>query len=409
MRKFKFTLLLSLGLCACSHPEIELVDFTSSTFEVISVQKSSVFDRSGNLNPEVKIMEDPNIDIPDTKVARTDISTMFRDLLGVMHHKDLIHIAGIYEGHDVDMSELKLSGKLIIPAEGKIKNMILVSHYTIGANYECPSETFPLEALLADKGYALVIPDYIGFGITADRVHPYMHSESTARSVVDMAIAVRDYLAHIGRSPEDNRVILFGYSQGGATTLAVMDLLQDDYAAKFPIKRVYAGGGPYDLAATYDSAMEDGVTGIPCAIPMIVQGVNAGEHLNLDLSAFFKPFLLENYSDWINSKAYTVHEINTMIQSNNLREIMTEEGCDKTNHETAILYQALLANSVLNFTPHAPIYLFHSRDDQTVPFINALRAEEHFKNNNIHLDFGNYGSHPMGCVRFILTVYKDLP
>ena len=407
MRKFKFTLILGLGLCACTHPEVEFMDF--STFEVISVQKSSVFDRFGNLNPEVMVMEDPNIDIPDTKVARTDLSTMFRDLLGVTHHKDLIHIAGVYQGHDVDDSPLKLSGKLIIPAEGKIKNMILVSHYTIGANYECPSETFPLEALLAAKGYALVIPDYIGFGVTADRVHPYMHAESTARSVVDMAFAVRPYLEHIGRAPEDNKVILFGYSQGGATTLAVMDLLQDDYPDLFPIKKVYAGGGPYDLAATYDTAMEEGVTGIPCAIPMIVQGVNAGEHLNLDMSAFFKPYLLDNYSDWINSKAYTVHEINTKIQSNNLREIMTEEGCDKSNHETAVLYQALLANSVLNFHPHAPIYLFHSRDDQTVPFVNALRAEEYFKTYDLRLDFGHYGAHPLGCVRFILTVYKDLP
>ena len=28
MRKFSFTLILGLGLCACTHPEVEFVDFT---------------------------------------------------------------------------------------------------------------------------------------------------------------------------------------------------------------------------------------------------------------------------------------------------------------------------------------------------------------------------------------------
>jgi pimeloyl-ACP methyl ester carboxylesterase len=408
MRKTRYALLLLLCLCACRHPEVELMDF--STFEVISVRKSSVVDRNGNLNPEVMVMEEPNLsDDPDTKVARTSVQTMFQSMLGTIHHKDLLHIAGIFQGHDIDNSPLKQSGKLIIPAEGKIKNLILVSHYTIGANFESPSETFPLEALLAAKGYAMVIADYIGFGITSNRVHPYMHTESTARSVVDMALAVKPYLEHIGRAPESEEVILFGYSQGGSTTLAVMDLLQDEYADEFPIRKVYAGGGPHDLAATYDKAMELNITGIPCAIPMIVQGVDIGENLALEMSDFFKPRLLDHYDEWINSKAFTVHEINKLIDTRDLRDIMTEEGRDKTNPKTAILYQALLANSVLNFQPRAPIFLFHSRDDETVPFINALRAEELFKTYDLRLDFGNYGPHAVACVRFIFTVYKDLP
>ena len=284
-----------------------------------------------------------------------------------------------------------------------------MSHYTIGANFECPSETFPMEALFAAKGYAVAVADYIGFGITADRVHPYMHTESTARSVVDMGLAVIPYLEHIGRAPENNEVILFGYSQGGSTTLAVMDMLQDEFFDEMPIKMVYAGGGPYDLAATFDVSMETGVTGIPCAIPMIVQGVNEGENLGLDMADFFKPRLLENYKDWINSKRYTVSQINKNIQSKDLHDIMTDEGRDKNSRGTARLYTALLKNSTLNFRPYSPIYLFHSRQDQTVPFINALKAEQYFKGNDIRYDFGDYGIHSMGAVRFILTAYKDLP
>ena len=411
MDKLKHIAFLVLVVGACSHPEVDLVNLdTFESFKVISVKSGDYFEEDGSLNPEVKIMEDSSLDAdPETKVASTDIASFARDIIGSHESKKLLHIAGIYKGHDVDGSPLEQSGKLILPTSGKIKNLILVSHYTIGANFECPSETFPLEGIFAAKGYAVAIADYIGYGITADRVHPYMHTESTARSVVDMGLAVKPYLEYIGRKPESEEVILFGYSQGGSTTLAVMDMLQDEYPDVFPIRKVYAGAGPYDLAATYDYAMEEGDTGIPCAIPMIVQGVNIGENLGLEMRDFFREHLLEGYNDWINSKTYTVKQINQHIGSRHISEIMTEGGRDKHNVETARLYTALLANSVLNFYPVAPIYLFHSREDDTVPFINGLKAEQHFKGYDMKIDFGKYGNHQKGCVRFIFTAYKDLP
>jgi len=364
----------------------------------------------GTVNPEVRMMEDSEWEDDQTKMASTTGMQMLQSLLGVVNCNTLTQISGIFMGHDLDRSPLEQSGKIIIPAKGPIKGIILVSHFTIGANYECPSETFPLEAVLATKGYAVFMADYIGFGITADRIHPYLHKESSARSVVDMALAALPYLEHIGRSPESDEVFLCGYSQGGSNTLAVMDFIQENYHRLFPITKTYAGGGPYDLAATFDKSMELGVTGIPCAIPMIVQGANEGEKLGLQMEDFFKPHLLKNYDEWINSKKYTVKQINQLINSNDLREIMTDEARDKHSPETALLYKALLTNSTLTFRPYAPVFLFHSRQDQTVPFINAQKAERLFKGiADVTTDFGDYGKHAMGALRFILTVYKDLP
>ena len=406
MKRILYSLLICLCAVACRHPEVEYVQFQG--FQVTSVQTDDYFLEDGTLNPKVALMEDASLE-PETKVARTDGISLVRDLLGVVNCNKLIHIAGIYNGHDIDGSQIKLSGKLILPAEGPIKNLILVSHYTVGAYFESPSETFPLEGLLATKGYAVAIADYIGYGITADRIHPYMHTESTARSVVDMGLAVKPYLKQIGRAPESDEVILFGYSQGGSTTMAVMDMIQDEYMSIFPLKMTYCGGGPYELSATFDVSMELGKTGIPCAIPMIVQGVNEGEQLGLEMADFFKPHLLAGYKEWINSKNYTVKQINQLIDSNDLHEIMTDEGRNKYSRTTARLYSALLRNSTLNFHPLSPMYIFHSRQDETVPFINAQKAEQFLKGRDIRFDFGDYGKHGMACVRFILTVYKALP
>lgn len=407
MRKIRYAVILAaLAMAGCHHPEVIIEDF--ETFHVTSVKTADFFLSSGNMSPNVSTMGETELDDSETKVASTAGASIVRDILGVINSNSLIHIAGTYTGRGVDGKPITLSGKVIVPASGKVKNMILVSHYTIGANFECPSETFPMEGVFATKGYAVVIADYIGFGVTSDLVHPYLHAESTAESVVDMALAVKPYLEHIGRAPESNEVILAGYSQGGATTMAVMDYIQDNYWDKLPVKKVYAGGGPYDLAATFDLSMAEDKTGIPCAIPMIVQGINNGERLGLDMKDFFQPKLLANYNEWINSKKYTVGQINRLMGVKALSELMTDEGRNKESTRTALLYKALMRNSVLNFAPRAPIFMFHSRTDGTVPFINAQRAEEHFKGYDIQYDFGDYGPHAMACVRFIIKVTQDL-
>ena len=403
MKKWIFVGIAAMMLATCQKPEIEIVDF--DTFHVTSVDKSDVV-VNGALNPEIRTMELGDED--DAKVASVSVAALVTSLLGTMQSNQVIQIVGTYTGHDVNGEPLTLSGKVLLPAKGKIKNMVIVSHWTIGANRECPSECFPFEGILASKGYAVVMADYIGYGVTANRIHPYMHLESTARSVVDMALAVKPYLKAIDRQPESDKVILVGYSQGGSTTLGVMYLLQESYKTELPIEMVFAGGGPYDLAATFDVAMLEDKTGIPCAIPMIVQGVNEGANLGLNLSDFFQPVLMGHLDEWVNSKQYSVAEINGLLNAQNVSDLMTDVGRDKSNPQTAKLYRELMWNSILFFTPRSPVYIFHSMDDNTVPFTNALKAEEYFKGNDVTYDFDHYGNHQSGAVKFLLKVVEAL-
>ena len=403
MKKWIYISLAAVLFSTCQKPEIEIVDF--DTFHVTDVKYSDVI-IDGAMNPEIRTMElgDEN----DAKTASTSMASLVENLIATMQSNKVIQIVGTYTGQDINEKPITLSGKVILPAKGKIKNMIVVSHWTIGSNRECPSESFQLEGILASKGYAVVMADYIGYGITADRIHPYMHISSTARSVVDMALAVKPYLKAIGREPESEEVILVGYSQGGSTTLGAMNIIQNRYNKVLPIKEVYAGGGPYDMAATFDIAMLEDKTGIPCAIPMIVQGLNEGDDLDLNLNEFFKPVLLEHLDEWVNSKKYSVGEINAMLNAHKVSDLMTDVGRDKRNPQTARLYRALMWNSILYFKPRAPLYIFHSIDDNTVPFINATKVEEYFKGQNVIYDFDHYGPHQAGAVKFILKVYQLL-
>ncbi len=417
MKIYNYLLIaLFVTLGACKQPPIEFADFDAfvdfDDFMPVKVQETDVLMPDGSLNPEISIMENPAID-PDVpegmqRIASTTSAAMASDILGTLNCNKVKQIAGTYTGHDVDGSPLTLSGKVVVPSSGEVKNIIVVSHYTIGAAHEAPSECFPFEGTLAAKGYAVVIADYIGYGVTSHMIHPYLHARSTSRSVVDFVRAVRPYLEHIGKKPKHDELILMGYSQGGATTLAVMRMMENDFEGEFKIKKVYAGAGPYDLNATFDISMEQNKTGIPCAIPMIVQGISLGERLNLDMADFFQPALLASYEELINSKKYTVRDINRKINANKLSDIMTSEGRNKNSEQTARLYLALFHNSVLNFEPKAPLYMFHSKTDDTVPFINSLKAEERFKKLNVDFDFDDYGNHMQGFLKFLKAVRKDL-
>jgi pimeloyl-ACP methyl ester carboxylesterase len=235
-----------------------------------------------------------------------------------------------------------------------------------------------------------------------------MHIESTARSVTDFALAAKPYLEKIGRKPESDEVILFGYSQGAAITMGVLDILQKEYADVFPVKKVYAGGGPYDIAATVEIAINDDKTGIPCAVPMIVQGMNVGERLGLEMKHFFKPRLLDNYQEWINSKKYTIDQIRALMGSKTVHEFITDECRDKSNPNTAKFYEALERNSTLHVRPKAPTLIYHSRTDTMIPFEVAEEAEAAYKADNVKFDFGYYGTHSSAGINFLFVVLREL-
>jgi pimeloyl-ACP methyl ester carboxylesterase len=411
---------LFLLLVGCHNGNVQYVDFAdlsmadSVTFRV-TAQKTT------NLQ---ELSEDPEmlalwgmVDTTATPVANeagvrgpqratsTSVAGIMQELLDFSKSKIAIELSGLYPSIDVDGQPTILSGKVILPAEGPIKRYILVSHYTIASNKEAPSNIFSLEGLLVKLGYALIIPDYIGYGVTADKVHPYLVMELTARNVLDMYNAVVPFLKKAGCAPEYDDIYLMGYSQGGATTMAVQhEIEHHDYPIK--IRRVFAGGGPYDIKYTYDQFVETNWASYPCAVPIMMQGMVVGNKLNLDMRTMMASNIYENLDKWVNSKFYTTNQINALIGTKVTSELLTPTGMNRTSKEVSELYKAMTANSILTYswTPKAPVFMFHSMDDDVVPFENAMRAKSKWKNANIQYSFGHYGNHQIGCVRFIYTV-----
>lgn len=422
-----FSFLFSLS--SCQFHKDEYVDFTNIeaaknlSFKVISQGER---DLSTGLPYDCYLpdgtrandfTEEDNTPSPLRKPATTGTTGagFLQELLKWSNQNKIIEVVGTYPSTDIDGNPITLSGKVMLPKNGVPKRMILVSHYTVCSNAEAPSNCFSLEGVLVNSGYGLIIPDYIGYGVTAKEVHPYLVMAVTAHNVVDMYLAVQPWLEAIGRKADDTSLDLMGYSQGGATTMEVQYLIETDYSDvedinHITLHRVFAGGGPYDVQATYERFVNTDTAGYPVAVPLVLQGMIKGDKLDIEISDMMQPWLCEHMDEWINSKRFTSAQINKMIGTKVTHELLTAEAMEQTSEKVAELYKAMTLNSIIayDWEPKAPVYMMHSMDDETVPYTNATRARSHWKDANITYNFGHYGGHVLTCLRFIYTVQELL-
>ena len=436
IRRIIFVLIpLSLLLCpACHFKKDEIVDFTDLEaakdlkFKVIGMHETDLsqglpYDcylpggsRVSEFNDamsETSSLNDENGEGPRKAPMTNSVTAtaIFQELLKHGHQDQVIEIVGTYPSIDSEGNEITLSGKVILPKGQKPKRLILVSHYTIGSNAEAPSNCFSLEGVLSTMGYGLIIPDYRGYGVTVHEFHPYLVMLETAFNVTDMYFAVKEWLNAVDLAPEHDDIYLMGYSQGGATTMAVEYLIEKAYSEPsdslyIPVHRVFAGGGPYDIKATFERFITTDVASYPVAVPLVLQGMIQGNKLDIKIEDFMQPWLCKHMDDWINCKRYTTGQMNALIGTRVTHKLLTEEAMQQTSEKVAELYKAMTENSLVsyNWIPQASVYIMHSMDDETVPYSNATSAKTKWQGANITYNFGHYGKHAMTCVRFIGSV-----
>ena len=127
------------------------------------------------------------------------------------------------------------------------KGVILIPHFTIAGNDEVPStSTIPESKHFRDE-YVLIMPDYLGYGVTRDRVHPYLRGDLVARHCADMLMQANDSaLFNLCADARTNLpqapLYIVGFSEGAATALWTLRLLEQEYP-QVKVAACYAGSG----------------------------------------------------------------------------------------------------------------------------------------------------------------------
>ena len=359
--------------------------------------------------------------------GKSTLMQMFSPLMNMLTYANVHQIVGTYRS-EYKGQPIILSGNMYVPKSKQCRGLIMACHYTYAALSESPSQGPTLSALLATKGYAVVDADFVGFGVTYQLVHPYLDKTATARAVADMGRLARPFLEANGYTFLTDNIYIFGYSQGGHAATAVQEFIEShpDYYADLPLTKVFCGGGPYDPKVTYDIAKETDVIGFPAVVPMFLQGTIYANDLNdptLELPITEADFLSaemmkdDRYKLWLNSKAYTMDQVNLLMKDigcGKFSTILRPEALGGEEYApNKILFAKLSENATTTYCPKTPMYIFHSTGDDVVAFANAEMLQKAFRErgadeSRITYDFGDYGVHRSGLLKFHMNVLNML-
>lgn len=274
--------------------------------------------------------------------------------------------------------------------------VVLNCHPTISHNEGCPTGSDPqLEAVkyMTTEKALVICPDYLGFGASKDKVHPYMCNDLTARNVLDCYKAAIAYAkSHSVTLAKNYYTINIGYSQGGSTALAFQKYLETkatDADRKFVnLQGSLCGAGPYDLGLAIDIYEQMPTMSYPALIPYVLQGLYScySNTLMKDITlqqCFTSKFWNSGFMDKLNAKKTNIDDLNSWLIKNgfkNFYDIMSATYADRSSNIYKNINAALDEQNLLNgeWTPEAPIVFYHYQNDEVVPPAETDAAMEAF-------------------------------
>lgn len=259
---------------------------------------------------------------------------------------------------DADGAVVTASGLVVVPAKrpGSPASPVLsYQHATIFLDAEAPSRALaPAEPpfALASLGFVVVAADYVGYGASRGKPHPYLLAAPTAASVVDLLTAARTWRWRQGVAA-NGQLFLAGYSEGGFATVATQRALQAGNSLhRAELVGSVPGAGPYDLAATLDWQLARVKDEYPVLGALIDPGVLRllGSSTRNEVRRLLVRALLPGNADVV----FDTRFIDAYL-----------------NDDRALIERQ---SNVHDWAPLQPVRLFHGRDDLTVPYVSGTSA-----------------------------------
>jgi len=268
---------------------------------------------------------------------------------------------------------IEASGLVYLP---KVAGNYPVLCFQNGTNTQhsmAPSEDLDSDNLfmletVASMGFIVIIPDYIGFGVSSNLPHPYLHAQSTTQCILDMLRAMNEFTSEdsiVAKPTKD--LFLFGYSQGGWATLLLQKEIETKYSSEFNLKASSCAAGPYSLKAMNQYITSKTDYPQPYFLAYLLNSYTSMGLITNPLTDFIQapyaaaiPGLFDgNQSEGAINAALTT----------NMSELLTSEyrSQEAANPKFTALDSVLVANSVVPWKISTPTRLYHGLEDDIIP------------------------------------------
>ncbi len=307
--------------------------------------------------------------------------------------------------------QIEASGTLAIPKNmATTPSIISAQHGTIFKDTDAPSNfpaTFSGFEICAAAGYITVIPDFIGYGVSKDTVHPYYIQQYSGTAVVDMINAAKIYLNR-QKVVFSNRLFLIGYSEGGYVTMAAQKEIETHPEHNLTLTAAAEGAGGYDLTGMLSAVATTPSYNNPSYLALILQSYNTTYGWNRPWTDFFQaqyaakfPALLDGTKDGTQINNELPLSPTALFNPAFFTNLTSANG-------ELMLKQALITNGFTGWVPKSPTRLYHGTSDVTVFYQTSVTTYNQFKAagaTNVTLTSIPNGTHGTSIQPMMLDVF----
>ena len=282
-----------------------------------------------------------------------------------------------YQSKGLDGANKTLSGAVLVPNNTNTNSVISIQHATFFADAEAPSinEGFSVvsrKSIFAAHGYIVFLPDYHGYGIDKDAIHPYHHAESLQIAATDMLLAGYEFL-EMQQIAHTQKLFLGGYSEGAYATAALQQELEKRTDLPFAVRASSLGSGAYNLKATFEHFTSDlnqsfGCT--PCNA-FLLQSFNAVYDLPYPMTHYFQEPYAAIIEEGLFLGDFDAAAIAQQLPAAPLTLFNPAFVLRYYTNDEPDWQAALTANSIHQWQPKQPTFLTHNIQDTVSPFFNS--------------------------------------
>ena len=246
-----------------------------------------------------------------------------------------------------------------------------VSNPNIFGEFNESGESFdgpPSNSVFAGAGFIYIAPDYLGLGDSTLPRHRYFHAATEASSAIDLLAASRDVLVSL-HVEQNDELFTFGFSQGGHSALALHRELQN---AHVDVTGTATVGGVFDVEQWFLASLANETT---VTLPLYVSYILLAYDDVYDLYGQTSDVFRRPYASTVSSLFDMQHFFDDVLAGlpRNSRALLRSSYYASVNADPRNpLRVRLRQNAVDQWRSHAPLRIYHSPDDEEVPYEDAL-------------------------------------
>ena len=269
---------------------------------------------------------------------------------------------------------------------------LVYQHGTTATKFGVPSRAAPggdLPYLWASQGYVVLAPDFLNMGDDQEGFHPYVHARTEALAAIRMLEAVQTMPEY--QAVANDQLFLTGYSQGGHASMALHEILVEEYP-DIEVTAAAHQSGPYSISDIMlnEVILKDSTFLYPGFLPYTLLAYQAVyDDLDEPLSEIFRapyvPFI-EAFRDGYETGAVRLDSLNAQLLATYAQvegdmtyypsRLMLPSFVDELRNPNSAYRAALRDNDTYDFVNPTPTRLYYCRADDQVRYRNAIVAAD---------------------------------